>query len=134
MKQVWSVVALLVFCMVPTIATAAAAEDYGMCYQALSNQEYQRCIVYCSVIADDKDLDAQLRSMALSNRGICYEFSSDLRRAMEDQTDAIQLYPGNASAYSNRAFLHVKTGELGKAKADVTNALDLNPNCRVPKL
>ncbi len=134
MKQVWSVVALLVFCMVPTIAAAAAAEDYGMCYQALSNQEYQRCVVYCSVIADNKDLDAQLRSMALSNRGICYEFSSDLRRAMEDQDDAIQLYPGNASAYSNRAFLHVKTGELGKAKADVTTALDLNPNCRVPKL
>lgn len=125
---------LMALCLVPAIAAADAAEDFGRCYQALSNQEYPRCIVYCSVIADNEDLDAQLRSMALSNRGICHEFNSDLRRALEDQGNAIELYPGNASAYANRAFLHVKTGELGKSKADASKARELDPTCRIPEM
>jgi len=125
---------LLLALLLPGMALADAAEDFGRCYQALSNQEYPRCIVYCSVIADNQDLDAQLRSMALSNRGICHEFNSDLRRAMDDQDEAIELYPGNASAYANRAFLHVKTGELGKAKADASKAREMDPSARIPEI
>lgn len=134
MKRLMLATTLFLALLVPSIVQADAAEDFGLCYQALSNQEYPRCIVYCSVIADNEDLDAQLRSMALSNRAICHEFNSDLRRAMEDQNDAIVLYPDNASAYANRAFLHVKTGELGKAKADANKARELDPSARIPKI
>lgn len=133
-RMILTLAVLGLMVVLPSFAAADAAEDFGHCFQALSNQEYQRCIVYCSVIADNDDLDAQLRSMATSNRGICHEFNSDLRRAMEDQNEAIMLYPGNDSAYSNRSFLHVKTGEFGKAKADKAKALELNPRSIVPEL
>lgn len=134
MKRLLLITMFMMALMVPSLAAADAAEDFGRCYQALSNQEYPRCIVYCSVIADNDDLDAQLRSMAFSNRGICHEFNSDLRRAFEDHNDAIDLYPENASAYANRAFLFVKTGELGRAKADSTKARELDPSARIPEL
>lgn len=134
MKRLMLTTAFVLAILVPGMAYADAAEDFGRCYQALSNQEYPRCVVYCSVIADNEDLDAQLRSMAYSNRGICHEFNSDLRRAKEDQDDAIMLYPDNASAYANRAFLYVKTGELGKAKADSTKARELDPSARIPEI
>jgi tetratricopeptide (TPR) repeat protein len=69
----------------------------------------------------------------MSNRGICNEFTGNLRRALEDQTDAIELWEGNASAYANRSFLFVKTGELGHAKKDASRARELDPSCRIPE-
>ncbi|MBU1249030.1 MAG: tetratricopeptide repeat protein, partial [Proteobacteria bacterium] len=131
-RTVIVVLALVAMFLLPNLALADNVEDFGRCYEALSSQDYLRCIQYCSVLADNEDLGEELRSMSLSNRGICYEFESDLRRAMDDHTHALRLFPGNVAAYSNRAFIYVKTGELGKAKVDTAKALELNPNAKVP--
>ncbi len=59
------------------------------------------------------------------NRGIAYYAMGAYIQALQDFNRAIELQPGDASAYNNRGYAHFSIKEYGKAWADVRTCRQL---------
>ena len=62
------------------------------------------------------------------NRGNCYLFLEDYKKAIEDYNKAIELNPENADFYSNRGICYLFLEDYEKALEDFNNAIELDPN------
>ena len=59
------------------------------------------------------------------NRGIAHSRKGELKLAIENYTQAIELDPNNSDAYYSRGGAWLRLGEQDKAKADLETARNL---------
>ena len=59
------------------------------------------------------------------NRGIAHSKKGELKLAIENYTQAIELDPNNSDAYYSRGGAFLRLGEREKAETDLTTARNL---------
>lgn len=62
------------------------------------------------------------------NRGVTHSRNGELKLAIENYTQAIELDPNNSDAYYSRGGAWLRLGETEKAKADLATARNLGIN------
>ncbi len=62
-----------------------------------------------------------------NQRGVVYHGRNEIDRAIADYSEALRLYPRNATALSNRARAYEAKGDSARAKADRDATKRLNP-------
>ncbi|BAZ33474.1 hypothetical protein NIES4074_59880 (plasmid) [Cylindrospermum sp. NIES-4074] len=68
---------------------------------------------------------------AYLNQSAVHILSGDLKRAIEDSSQAIRLNPNYALAYNNRGFARLLSGDLKEAIEDFTQALRIDPSLAI---
>ena len=71
---------------------------------------------------------ARWRAYALANRGYCFEWLKENKRAMADYSAALRLMPRLTFALQRRGFVKDSLGQPDSAYADYTAALQIDPN------
>jgi putative GTP pyrophosphokinase len=64
---------------------------------------------------------------ALSNRGICFRMTGDLKRALEDLNSSLELHPYHADSYYSRALVYYDLGDLARSLEDCERAVNFKP-------
>jgi tetratricopeptide (TPR) repeat protein len=101
-----------------------ALMNRGACYLVLNKYEdAQRDLNAAVELSTSNSLYAQ----ALLRRGVFFEKTTNIEKAVEDYSRAIQYNPSFASAYAARADLEVKTDKDEDALQDCNMAITLNP-------
>lgn len=93
-------------------------------------RKYQTCIEDYTAILGANALDDD----ALKLRGDCYMRTGNLKKALIDYNEAIDLSPESMTYYRARALVYEKLGENGKAIADRQKADKLKSKAAVDKI
>jgi Zn-dependent protease len=108
------------------IRVEPAVELLNQCQQQLQNREYDKAIDSCNRSLELlRDTPAALAVVYLF-RGLAYRAKGDLKRAIADLSQAIELSP-TASNYGARAGAERTAGSYRAAIADYSEALRLDP-------
>jgi tetratricopeptide (TPR) repeat protein len=107
------------------VLSTAIADDKSDC---LNDKDRELQIKACSAIIQRDAKDA----MAHYKRGLAYQFTGDLDRAITDYNKAIELRPRSARAYESRGSAYASKGVYTNAVADVTKAAELAARKKVP--
>ena len=67
-------------------------------------------------------------SVAYYSRGVAYDEKSDVDRAIEDYTLALEYNSNFADAYHNRGYAYYKKSEFTRATEDYNRAIQLKPD------
>ena len=105
--------------------TSRSDDRYDVLFDAaLSSQnggDYEAAIAYYT---EAVELNPRAAA-AYVNRGVAYESTGDLDRALRDYGKALGLEP-KPEAYHNRGNVHFKRGEYDRAVRDYGKALELD--------
>lgn len=105
-------------------ATTAFADDKTDC---ATSQDQDRVIAACTAVLDGAGDDAELRAVALTNRGSARYRQKDFDAAIADLDEAIKLNPKLSGAYFNRGTAYYRKNDAKRAMADFTEANRLDP-------
>jgi tetratricopeptide (TPR) repeat protein len=82
----------------------------------------------CTLVIQSGREGSQRLAQAFSHRGTAFFTKGDYRRAIQDYSQAINLDPGNATAFDNRCWTRATLGLLGEALQDCDQSLKLRPS------
>lgn len=88
------------------------------------------CLVACATQEQrNKDDEAQIsRARAHTNLGAVYFRQKQFEIALEEFTEAVQIYPDFAMAHNGLGLVHAVLGEDGIADGDFRKSIQLEPN------
>lgn len=122
--------------LVHTAVWLALGASSAVAQKAIGNAEWKDCtsgelekvVRGCSLIVDSKEkLDQKRRAFAYLNRGSAYFERRDLKKALADFDQSIDLDKSNAYAFFNRGLVHFELSNADAAVVDLDRALDLDP-------
>lgn len=97
----------------------------GALAEALTNlKQYDEALKYCGEVIK---LAPQV-TLGYNLRARVHVLKEDLKSAIEDLDDALQINPDDLPALLMRSRLHAAEGHDDKAKADIDKALELRPD------
>jgi len=109
--------ALLFAAWMLTGVAGAAPGDADTCRMP---GDSDRRIAACTRLNDDNRLSAAMRALVLSSRGLAREQKGDVKGAMADYDEAIQLDPRSANARLFRSGLFGNAANYDRAIEDLS--------------
>jgi tetratricopeptide (TPR) repeat protein len=101
------------------------AEQRSLCNRTLTMPP-EAVIGACTAMIRSESATAESRSGAYVNRSIAYAKMHDYRRAIDDETAAIQLAPEDASAYKDRGIDRFETHDYAGSLSDLERYANLH--------
>jgi tetratricopeptide (TPR) repeat protein len=111
------------------VATTVIADDMTDC---ATSDNHQRVIAACSAVLANAGEDAEIRAVALTNRGSAKYRLQDFDAAIVDLDEAIQLNPKLSGAFFNRGTAYYRKNDAKRAMADFNEAIRLDPKALLP--
>jgi tetratricopeptide (TPR) repeat protein len=113
------------------MANAAAVTTFGEtsaseCFRAASSGGATFGVHSCTEAISSGELSKRDLAATYSNRGLLYQRSGRLERAMADHDRSIKIDPDNKNAYVNRGNCQYMSKRYVEALADYTRAIELS--------
>jgi rhomboid protease GluP len=121
--------AALILCSIVTLFWCPWSPNWLIhrAYVAHASEQYGRATdLYTNILRLDPE-----NSWAYLNRGLVYQTTGDITKAIADYSDAIRLDPDNAFARYSRGALWAHQGEFDKAIDDCSEAIRIDPTLGV---
>ena len=120
-------VALVAFALAAALPAMAQRDEQlnGWCYGRASNEQM---IEGCSAVIAAGRESADKLFQAYTNRGSAYAMSGDLKRAIDDYSEALKRRPGDPVVLNTRCHVRAIVGDLQAALADCNESLRLSPS------
>lgn len=94
--------------------------------RACQGQDYSLGIQMFTALLDRSDLEAESRTIALSQRGYLRALAGQYMEALSDFNEAISIAPEEGAIYRHRGTLYELLGDHKKALADFNRVSELN--------
>ena len=105
------------------------AQDYlQRGFESHQNDNLDDAIEYYTEFIRLDPADTSNVSVAYYSRGVAYDEKSDVDRAIEDYTLALEYNSNFADAYHNRGYAYYKKSEFTRATEDYNRAIQLKPD------
>lgn len=106
-----------------SVASAQEAGENSVCFNDRSDPESR--IISCTKLLLQKGADPTERARLHSNRGVAFGQSGEIKRAIADFDQALEVKANDPAILNNRCYFLAVAGELKKALADCNAALKL---------
>lgn len=107
---------------------AAAADDMKLCLVneivATGSPALEEA---CARLIESGKLRGKQLALAYNNRAVSLSGRGEFKRALQEQNEAIRLWPDNIVARGTRASIYVNLGDYDRALADLDDAVRSNP-------
>ncbi len=92
-----------------------------------SGPDMAKSIAACSALLNSSASN-EIKSQALFQRGVRYQASQQIDKAIADFDQSIQLNPQNALSFAARGAAYIRQENFEVARRDIDNAISLQPN------
>ena len=106
-----------------TTSQAAGSDVWRKCEKG----SYNVAIRYCGIIVRDRSESRRNRAIAYTNMGIARYHAGQIRRSLQDYSNAIILNRNYADAYTGRGWSYQVLGQYDNAIADFDEAIRIAP-------
>jgi tetratricopeptide (TPR) repeat protein len=134
MRRAWKILAIAAFATVfhatdSGVVVALGRQDWNDCR---NQKEADRAIRGCAAVIESSRASKADLQDAYIRRGDAHQMQGDLKSAIADFTQAINLSSSNANAFTNRGFAYLAEGDYDRALADFNVAIRLRPRSSYP--